>query len=47
MTFIPMLYLSNQQKIDVNQEIAFGDIDIILNKEATHEEPTHPEPSGL
>ncbi len=30
MTFIPMLYLSNQQKIDIHQEIPFGDIHITL-----------------
>ncbi|MDO8628281.1 MAG: hypothetical protein Q7R56_00835 [Nanoarchaeota archaeon] len=32
LTFIPMLYLSNQQKIDLNQEQAFGKIDITLKK---------------
>lgn len=30
MTFIPLLYLTNQQKIDLNQEEPFGEIDIKL-----------------
>ncbi|HLD12935.1 MAG TPA: segregation/condensation protein A [Candidatus Nanoarchaeia archaeon] len=38
LTFVPMLYLSNQQKIDINQEHAFGQIDITLKKlEEEHE----------
>ena len=32
MTFIPLLYLSNQQKIDLNQEKAFEEIHITLLK---------------
>src|SRR3989344_9225285 len=46
-TFIPMLYLSNQQKIDVNQEIAFGDIDITLFKteENNEKQPENHQPS--
>ncbi|MDO8556273.1 MAG: hypothetical protein Q7R96_03805 [Nanoarchaeota archaeon] len=50
MTFIPMLYLSNQQKIDVNQAIAFGDIDITLynTEENNHEQkPENHQPTGL
>ena len=30
MTFIPLLYLSNQQKIDLNQEKPFAEIHITL-----------------
>ena len=29
-TFIPLLHLCNQQKIDINQEEAFGEIKITL-----------------
>jgi chromatin segregation and condensation protein Rec8/ScpA/Scc1 (kleisin family) len=32
LTFIPLLYLSNQQKIDLNQEKAFSEIHISLLK---------------
>ena len=33
MTFIPLLHLSNQQKIELDQEIPFGEIDIKLIRE--------------
>ena len=32
-TFIPLLHLSNQRKIDLDQETAFGEISITLQKE--------------
>jgi len=36
MTFIPMLYLANQQKIDIEQEVQFGDIHITLQPEVQY-----------
>jgi segregation and condensation protein A len=32
-TFIPMLHLVNDRKIDVEQEVPFGEIDIVLRKD--------------
>ncbi|MEK6904083.1 MAG: segregation/condensation protein A [Nanoarchaeota archaeon] len=37
LTFVPLLHLSNQQKIDLEQEVPFGEISIILKKEAENE----------
>lgn len=37
LTFVPLLHLSNQQKIDLNQEVPFGEIDIVLKKEVENE----------
>lgn len=34
-TFIPLLYLSNNHSVDINQEIPFGEIDITKYKEDT------------
>ena len=31
-TFIPLLHLTNQRKIDLNQENHFGEIEIVLAK---------------
>ncbi|MFH1134198.1 MAG: ScpA family protein [Nanoarchaeota archaeon] len=31
-TFIPLLHLSNQQKVDLSQEVHFGDIEIMLRQ---------------
>ena len=32
MTFIPLLHLSNQEKVILNQEIPFGEIEISINQ---------------
>lgn len=37
MTFIPLLHLRNQHKVDLHQEMHFGEIDIELLKDATPE----------
>lgn len=34
MTFIPLLHLSNQQKVELGQEVPFGEIDIKLIRES-------------
>ncbi len=36
LTFIPLLHLSNQQKVDLDQKIAFGEIDIYLMEAKQH-----------
>lgn len=31
-TFVPLLHLANSQKIELNQEVAFGEIEIVMTK---------------
>ena len=33
-TFIPLLHLSNHQKVDLDQQVPFGDIDITMHKKS-------------
>ena len=43
LTFMPLLHLSNNRKIDLYQKKHFGDIDIMLNKVEEGENPTDAE----
>ncbi|MFH1408291.1 MAG: ScpA family protein [Nanoarchaeota archaeon] len=44
-TFIPLLHLTNQRKIDLEQEIPFGEIEIFLRR--VSEEAVKPDPNKI